>query len=399
MPQRKFSSWLDGYLEFTRPTEAPEAFNYWVAVWTLGGALRRKVFIDMGHFQWIPNFYVFLVAPPGIVNKSTCLNIGASMLRDIPGINFGPEALTWQALVESLGKSREEIPIQLNGEQMFFPMSCVSISAGELGTLIEPRNRDMIDALVSLWDGKVGAWEKWTKTSGSDIIINPFVNIASGTTPAWLAQNFPEELVGGGFTSRCVFVYGEEKRNLIAYPSRALPENFKRLRSDLVHDLELISTLSGEFTITPAAFEYGERWYSDHYSQETKLELDRFAGYRARKQTHIHKLAMIISAAERDDLVIDEDILKRAEAQVSAIEPSMKRVFESIGLEGPGRRLNLLVSVLHVFSRMTKEALFNRVAFKMSSEEYDQAIVAGARAGILGVEQDGASIYVKLRER
>lgn len=396
MPSRYHDDWLSGYLQFTEGTEAPQDFHFWVGVWTLGGALRRKVFIDMGHFQWIPNFYIFLVAPPGIISKSTTLNIGASMLREIDGIKFGPESLTWQALVEALAQAREEIPMQLNGEQVFFPMSCLSIAAGELGTLISPANGEMMDALVSLWDGKVGAWEKWTKTAGRDLIINPYINIASCTTPSWLAQNFPEQLVGGGFTSRCLFVYGDVKRHLIAYPTEYLPPDFREARRKLVHDLERISTLAGEVRMTEDALEFGREWYAKHYTEETKVELDRFAGYRARKQTHMHKLAIILSASQRDDLVIDAKILQRAVALLDRLEPSMKKVFESIGLADAGRRLLSILQPLSLHQSLSKTALFQYVCFKMTADEFDQTVIAAQRAGLVQLSANASDVYIKL---
>jgi len=396
MPRRIHADWLKAYLEFTKVTESPEQFNYWVGVWTIAGALRRKVFLSMGHFQWIPNFYLFLVSPPGIVSKSTCLNIGASMLREIPGIHFGPEALTWQVLVEALAEAKEEVPFMVNGHPGFFPMSCISISAGELGTLVAPNNREMIDALVSLWDGKQGAWEKWTKTSGKDTIINPYINMASCTTPSWIALNFPEGLIGGGFTSRCIFVYADKKRRLIAYPFRELPASFEQQRRDLVRDLEAISTLAGEFSITEDAVKYGEEWYEQHYTNPPKAELERFSTYLARKQTHIHKVAMVLSAARTDDLTITADLLREANDLVTGLEPAMERVFEHIGVEGSGRHLNQIVQVLDYHKVLPREQLFSRLAFKMSLEEFEKALAAGTRSGLTHIAQEGREVLVQL---
>lgn len=401
MPSRFFGNWLQAYLDFSGPTtEAPTDFNFWTGVWAIGGALRRKVFLDMGHFQWVPNFYIFLVAPPGIVSKSTTLNIGASMLREIEAVKFGPEAVTWQALVEALAGAREEVSLEgnvgLKIETVLFPMSCISIAAGELGTLIQPSNREMIDALVSLWDGKQAPWEKWTKTSGRDLIVNPFINIASCTTPSWIAQNFPEELVGGGFISRCLFIYGEKKRELIAYPMDKLPPDFVATRTKLIHDLEIISTLAGRVKLTKDALDYGRSWYDIHNTEMASPETARFATYRARKQTHIHKLAIVLSAAERDDLIVDAKTLEKAKNLVELTEPSLKKVFDAIGLEGAGKRLSLVMQILLSHGKMTKTALFALLCYKMSSEEFDLAVQAGQRANLIKLYTNATDVYVAL---
>lgn len=398
MSQRQLDDWLKGYLEFTENTECPTSFNFWVGVWTIAGALRRRVWLDMGHFQWYPNFYLFLVAPPGIVSKSTTLSIGTKLLEQVPSIKFGPEAMTWQALTQALAGSLEEVPIEIEGKPtLFYPMSCLSIAAGELGTLIDPSNRELIDALVSLWDGKTGAWEKWTKASGSDKIVNPWLNIASCTTPAWLALNFPEDMIGGGFTSRCVFVYAEKKRQLIAYPYLHHQLGNKDLESKLVHDLEIISTLRGPVKLSPSALDWGQKWYENHYLNPPKdMEGTRFGGYLARKQTHIHKVAIILSAATKNSLILDKEDLEKASALVDSLEPQMKKVFESIGVEGSGKFLHMILMILQVAKKISRTALFQRLCTKMSIEEFDAAIGAGARGKLFTVYANGSEQYLVL---
>lgn len=400
MSQRKLDDWLRGYLDFTENTECPSSFNFWVGVWTIAGALRRRVWLDMGHFQWYPNFYLFLVAPPGIVSKSTTLSIGTKLLEQVPGIKFGPEAMTWQALTQALAGSLEEVPIEVEGKPtLFYPMSCLSIAAGELGTLIDPSHRELIDALVSLWDGKTGAWEKWTKASGSDRIINPWLNIASCTTPSWLALNFPEDMIGGGFTSRCIFVYADVKRQLIAYPFLLKQVNNDQLQADLVHDLEMISSMKGEVKLSPKAQAWGQHWYEQHYNNPPEgMDGSRFGGYLARKQTHIHKVAIVLSASQRNSLVIEESDIITASSLVSSLEPQMKKVFESIGVEGSGKYLHMILMILGIAKRISRTMLFQKVCTKMSLEEFDSAIGAGARGKLFTVFANGTDQYIVLTE-
>ena len=58
---------------------------------------------------------------------------------------------------------------------------------------------------------------------------------------------------------------------------------------------------------------------------------DRYGGYIARKQTHIHKLAIVLSAAQRSTMVIEKGDLVFANEMVTALETDMARVFQSIG--------------------------------------------------------------------
>ncbi len=391
---RKLENWIKAYIQFTASSEAPDKFHFWTAVSTIAGALRRRVWIDMGHFQWVPNFYIILVAPPGIVSKSTTLSIGMNMLKELEGIKFGPDVVTWQALVQSLSQANELV---LMPDGSYFPMSCITIASSEFGNFLNPNDKEFVDVLVSLWDGQLGVWEKATKTQGNDRIENPWINIAACTTPGWIAGNFPEYLIGGGFTSRCIFVYAQHKRRLVAYPASELPAEFQEMRKTLLHDLEAISLLRGPFTLAPATIEWGTQWYEELYKNKPQhLNNEKFAGYLARKQTHVHKLAMVLSAAYKDDLIILPSDLKMAAELVSALEADMPQVFELIGVQGQAKHSTTILSCMRSYKQLTQSQLFKLCFNTMSWDEFGKALVANIQSGYLSAEQglNGKVTYI-----
>lgn len=329
MAARHFQDWIRAYLEYSQYSEAPRRMHFWTAVSVLAGALRRHVWIDQRYFRWHPNFYIIFVAPPGIVSKSTTAGIGMSLLRQVEGIKFGPDIVTWPALIGAFAEAGEAFEYK----DEWHHQCPLTLESSEFGNLLNPQDRDMVDLLVSLWDGKTGALEKRTKNSGNDTVINPWINLIACTTPAWIAGNFPEYLIGGGFTSRCVFIYADRKERLVAYPSLCVPEGHYEKERQLVEDLQHIATnLIGAYTLTPGAYEWGTQWYAQHYSSRpAHLDDERFGGYIARKQTHIHKLAMVLAASASDALVITEKHLQIAAEMVTDLETSMAHVFGRVG--------------------------------------------------------------------
>ena len=147
---RKLNDWLDAFVAYASYGEAPKRMYFWVGVSTIAGALRRRVWIDQAYFSWYPNLYIVLVAPPGIVSKSTTADVGMSLLREVRDIKFGPSVVTWQSLVKSFADSLEQFPVG----DTFFTMSPLTIVSSEFGNLLNPKDRDMVDMLVNLWDGK-----------------------------------------------------------------------------------------------------------------------------------------------------------------------------------------------------------------------------------------------------
>lgn len=388
---RNFPNWLKAFVSYASYGEAPLTMYFWVGVSTLAGALRRQVWIDMGYFRWLSNFYVVLVAPPGVVAKSTTATIGMELLREISYIKFGPDVVTWQALVQSLAGATEAF--EYNGA--YHPMSAITIESSEFGNFLNPNDREMVDLLVSLWDGKK-SFEKVTKMSGNDKVQAPWVNILACTTPAWISGNFPEYMIGGGFTSRCVFVYADAKRQFVAYPKFSLPPEFQEMRKQLIEDLEQICQIKGPYELDPATVIWGEKWYAEHYkNRPAHLDNERFGGYIARKQTHIHKLAMVIAAAQRDERVVLMEDLESANALVSALETSMPQVFSQIGRTDNSRHLEEMLGFIRSRKTVSYTELYRSVIrIFPSARELEDSIAMAVKAGYLRISSDGKEQHV-----
>lgn len=379
-------------MEYASFSEAPKHMHFWTAVSTIAGALRRRVWIDMAYFRWHPNFYIILVAPPGIVSKSTTAGIGMSLLKKVPDIRFGPDVVTWQALVTGFAESTMSYEYQ--GE--FHAQSALTIESSEFGNLLNPQDKEMVDLLVSLWDGKPGAFEKKTKGSGCDSVENPWINLIACTTPAWIAGNFPEYMIGGGFTSRCIFVYAEKKAKLVAYPTQVVPMDLKQTAQKLVDDLSQISLMVGQYELTPEAIDWGQAWYASHFaSKHLHLDDERFGGYLARKQTHIHKLAMILAAAEGATLSITAEHLAVAHQMVTDLEPDMQFVFSKIGkTEDAIYAERLIWYVVKRGGCLYQEAYRFVHAHFPKMQDFEAVITGAIRSGYLILKQKGSEMWL-----
>ena len=297
---RYFPHWLKAYIEYTKASEAPTAFHFWTGVSTLAGALERHVWQEQYLFQWIPNFYIVLVAPAGIATKSTTLNLGMGLLEQVDGINFGPESGSWQGLGDALASSTEYFKVP--GQQADEIQSAVTVAASELGTFLRPDDKHAVSFLTDAWDGRKRKFNHQTKHSGSIEIKRPCLNIIGATTPSWLQRNVPENMIRDGLLSRVVFVYGESKRQLVSLPSKTIKsKEFYVMERKLVDNLTIIANLVGEYKFCDEIQKekgWMDTWYSKHHqSRAVHLASDRYGGYLARKQTHLVKLAMILAAS------------------------------------------------------------------------------------------------------
>ena len=393
---RKHSDWLTAFMDYASYGEAPRHMYFWSGVAAVAGALRRKVWIDQAYFKWYCNMYVILVAPPGIVSKSTTAGVAMNILRKVPGIKFGPDVVTWPALVSAFAESTEGF----EHEGAIHPMSALTLESSEFGNLLNPQDKDMVDLLVALWDGKPGTFEKKTKHSGNDSIENPWINLIACTTPSWIAGNFPEYMIGGGFTSRCIFVYADAKAKYVAYPGLRVPTNLESIAEGLAEDLAHISMLSGEYKLTADAIAWGEAWYKRHYTvRSASLDDDRFGGYVARKQTHIHKLAMVLAASSGDMMEITSDHLTIADQMVTDLEPDMSFVFSKIGKSETALYAERLVWFVHSKGAVPYHEAYRYVhSYFPSMRDFEDVLAGCVRAGYLKLEQSGSVVMLRAAE-
>lgn len=403
---RHFKNWLKEYCKFTEHSEAPLDFHFWTGVSTIAACLRRRVWKDEFSFTWTPNFYIILVGPAGVVTKSTTLGIGFKLLYKIAEkqkLYFGPDSMTWHGLAKEFEKSvaYHTYKDPVSGDDKKILMSPLTCSVSELGTFLRPDDKGLISFLTDVWDGRDRPFGHITAVSGNIKIENPWLNIIGATTPTWLQNNFPPGLLSEGIGSRIIFVFGDQKRKIVSYPSQVQrAADYYQVEQQLLEDLEDICQMIGPYDLTPEAYAWGTTWNIKHNNtRPMNVTSDRYSGYIARKQTHLHKLAMIIAAAKSSNLIITKDDLIEADAILTGTEASMIKVFESMGVVDEAKYVAELVSFVRGHKWITAKDLYRLCWNVMPEREFKQALRIAIEGDLLEVEKRGALNGVKLKHR
>jgi hypothetical protein len=309
-----------------------------------------------------------------------------NLLRQVKGVRFGPEVVTWQSLLTSFDSARETF----EHEGMMYEQASLTIESSEFGNLLDFKDTKMADAFVTLWDGK--NLRKETKNSGNDEVVNPYFNLIACTTPSWIATNVPEYMIGGGLASRIVFAYADKKQKFVAYPGEEVPADLKQQEAALVADLQYIyDNLRGEYRLTKGAYAWGKKWYLDHQTaRPANLDDERFGGYLARKQTHMHKLAIILAASAGDTLAITEDHLAIACQMVSDLEQDMDLVFSKIGKSVSSTSADRLIAYVRKRGEAPYLEVYRYVhSLFPSMRDYEDILAGCIRAGFVKLVQKG----------
>ena len=326
---RKLGDWLTSYLELCDNTEPPLSYHTWVGISSIAAALQRKVWLRWGHSTLYPNLYVVLIGPSGRCRKGTAIDIGRSIVKEA-GVLTTAETLTRERLIRAMA----EASISFNDPETRSPVfhcSLYTISE-ELSVFLGQNDVKFLADLTDWYDAR-SEWKYETKGSGSDNLQNLCFNLLGATAPDWLVSILPSEAIGGGFTSRIIFVVEERKRKTVPTPQWTQEE--EELRDALIHDLEIIKSLTGEFTMSDEA----KQVYTDWYIKQDKnaerglfpIEDPRFSGYCERRPTHVRKLAISFSSSRSNSLVVERQDFERALTALESVERKMSRVFAGLG--------------------------------------------------------------------
>lgn len=380
MATRLLPDWIEGYLEYTEETEPARAFHLWTAFYIMAAALRKKVRLSMGRFNIYPNLYVVFVANPGIARKSQAINFGLDFLKDIPDIRLSAESITKEALL---------VDLELSSVQDQFPdgtlitHSSLNIVSKEFESFLgqKKENTKMLVMLTDLFDAQELPFKYRTKHSGDNVIPSVYLNLIAATTPDSLASSLPSSAIGGGLTSRILFIWAERKRKKKSRP--VLTDKEKAMKAKLMSDLFIISRITGEYTFSKDAGEFYDRWYNAYEENEpTRLCKDpSFDGWYSRKPLYCLKTALCVAASRSNDLVLRQEHLEEAIGQIESVERDMGHVFRAIGKSVVVNEVDIAYQVISNHKVISEEDLLRITYRDIDSNKFNNVIQTLTRSG------------------
>jgi len=358
---RELSDWLDAYTEYTENTESPLSYHEWCSISVVAGALQRRVYLKWGLGQVIyPNMYVVLVGASGRTRKGGAIGIAKDLLRQVPGISVAPESSSGrQALILAMKRAITNFKDPTDNKTKFH--CAITAFSEELSVFLGQGDIAYLANLTDWYDSK-DEWEYETVSRGKDSLSGLCLNLLGGTAPDWLQSMIPHEAVGGGFTSRIIFVVEEKKRRTIA--EHNISEHEVQLGLALTRDLERIGQMAGEMTMDAEARDLYIAWYikqDEALSAGNPVIADtRFAGYCERRATHLRKLMMISSASRGDSMELSALDFARALTLLENVEGNMAKTFGGLGRARNADSTEMIKSYIQRLGVTTKRVILTK---------------------------------------
>jgi len=299
------------FVAHTRGVETSTSFSIWTALFLISSVLRRDAW-----FKWIegspllPNLYVVLVSPPGLLKKNTVMAMGRHTMESMPSYIQDPgmslyktvttftDSITPEGIRDVLTPTNQRVKyMDSEGEEIIQSIhkgSEVAFFVPELAVMLNRKryNMGIIERLTSLYDGEDSA-TSYTRGGGYVNLKDLYVTLLGGATPDGLRDSFPEEAFGGGFMSRTMVIYEE-------YPTRfyPTPKRFEGIPSqeEAAKRLAWIAeNAQGQYYLSEEATRLHEEWY-----QHWKLSLAHFTDdNEVNRQTRLDTIVLRLSTLIR----------------------------------------------------------------------------------------------------
>lgn len=378
--KRSLSNWLKGYLEYTSGTESAKIFHQWVGLSMISCALRKKIHLSLGRLKIYPNMYVVLVAEPGRARKSQAIDFGLPFIRKIEEITVSADAITREALLQDLELCAFDSRMP---DDSLFRHSSLNIISKEFESFLGQRsdNTRMLVLLTDLFDCSEIPWRYRTKHSGTNTVSSVYLNLLGATTPASLASSLPSSAIGGGLTSRILFVWADEKEKKVAIPVETLEA--LQLKRELDKDFFAISQMAGTYIFSNSARDYWIDWYETYEDLDTsRLCTDpSFNGWYSRKPMYILKVAMLCAAAESNSLDLLPAHLTQAIKYIESIEYNMGNAFKAVGRSLVTAEVDLVMNTIRENKEISEHQLMQDVWRDLDAAKFDNVIQTVIRTG------------------
>ena len=155
----------------------------------------------------------------------------------------------------------------------------------------------------------------------------------------------------------------------------------------------MANNLVGPYTILEEARVWIRQWYATLWAPD-QMQLDdkQLEGYRARKQTHMMKLALVLSASRGDSMEITFEDVVLANKMLEATEPNLDKVFSRIGRTEESLQAERFIDFVRRYGKVPYMKAYQHIHSYFPDFRDFEGVLAGAiKSGQIRMHYEGNS--------
>ncbi len=373
------SGWLADYAAYTEKTESPLSYHLFSSLCTLGCALGRRVWMDMGFYKLYPNYAVILVGPPAKTRKTSAVNIAKGFVDKLQLCPVMADKLTPEALMTALERSGTHF-----------------VYAPEFSLLLNRQryNEGLSTLFLRIMDCPDNISVE-TVTHGFHEAVGVTPTVLGCSTQSLLANSTPGEVTSSGFLSRFLMVCEVDTKRNFPVPERGPVDVGERLTSVL----EYMKGVDGEIKLSIDGRKWYDNWYAARKEKVRTTYDETTAEILARFPDHLLRTAMLIHVSHCQTQLLCEECLRTAGGLLNYAECSIPGMVTAIGHSMVAQDTEFVIEALRRLGGAADHSkLLRRVSSRMGASSFKQHLQTLVEQRRIKSEKKGVGQYYVLLE-
>lgn len=262
--------------------EWPRAFLF--AEWRMihSMAIARNAWYGAGKSRY-PHCHDLLIGESGITHKNTSIYRAADIIRIMrPKVRLFDNVSSIEGILEQLDEARQSVGL---------------IACGEYSYLVATGKRQGTSNIIPVLNHAYDGVDPLTITKKkAPIIVEPFLNLMAGCTPAWIGEYADKEGADLGRFNRCVVFYAGQDRD-ISHPEHLTRDEQDRFARRFDESLDRVLRLPGPIEFDADAREEFDEWFIVHRRRLRSLP-DNLRKLMEREDDQVQIQAIVYAAAD-----------------------------------------------------------------------------------------------------
>lgn len=406
-------NFIDQVIEQHKEFESPLNFWRWSAMAAISAVVKDNVYLSQHMFNMYPNIYVMFHADSGM-KKGPPVNLAKKLVTKVGNTKVISGRSSIQGILKEMAQAESK-----PGQPVSRKSSAFICSSELSSSIVEDKVATTI--LTDLYDRNYNAdtWRSLLKMETFDL-KDPTITMLTATNESHSTDFFTRKDISGGYFARTFIIHEHEENriNSLLVPPSVLPNH-----ELLINYLKELSVLNGPFISlgSKQPSDFHQRSIKNPYSGEDEFYTDAGVVYEewyrtfatVRKSVRdstgtlnrfgssVIKVAMLLSLAEKPELVISESAMTEAIAICEKLVGNIRKVTlgktESEGTNAERKILLLNELISREDHRISRTQLHKKYWVQGNVKEWDDCVVSFVEAGMVNIAQHGTQIVYEMR--
>lgn len=378
---------VEEFIEYTQDAESPTSYFTWCAYTAIAAVIRDNAWARTNYATIYPNLYTVIVsAKSSVTRKSIPMRNALELVRHVDNTKIIQGYASIAGIFDVLQAqttNQWKAPVT-GGSALLYSEELTAFLYTDSAT---------IDVLTDWYDyhTKYGSALRGT---GYKEVEKVCVSLLATTNDENIQKIYgTTQAQKGGLLARTLLVREEERRHIKGpFRPRTATGNIDNLKNRL---MDISKHIRGDFKLEEKAKNEINLW-----AEAITDDKISSSGIEGRIVTHVIKLAMVISASIRLDMVITRDHVLQAIDECNKILKNYKRIVVGAGRSILSEPLQAVIAELYKQKshRLTRRQIMQRLLGDIDLETLNKVVETAQIAGYITYEQKGNEIFIILTD-